>query len=93
MRTRARVDGNHLAIAEALIQAGCTVQSLANLGRGCPDLLVGFRQQNILMEIKNGKRKPSARQLTDQEASWHGRWRGQVIVVESVEEALKVIGL
>lgn len=93
MRSRGRVDDNHNAIVDALRDAGCTVQSLGNIGKGCPDLLVGFRQQNFVLEVKNGSLSPSRRELTDREAEWHGWWRGQVQVVESVEEALKAIGL
>lgn len=35
-------------IAEALRRAGCTVQSLAALGNGAPDLLVGIDGRNLL---------------------------------------------
>ena len=38
---RAKVDANQKVIVEALRAAGCFVQSLAGVGKGCPDLLVG----------------------------------------------------
>lgn len=93
MRLRGRVDDNHQQIVEFLRERGCTLQSLANIGKGCPDLLVGFRQQNILMEVKNGLLRPSRRVLTDEEAWWHGWWRGQVAVVESEEDVVRVLEL
>lgn len=93
MRQRARVDRNHGEIVEALRSAGCTVQSIAAVGRGCPDLLVGFRHQNFLFEIKDGSVRPSKRRLTGPEAEWHIWWSGQVSVIESVEQALEAIGL
>ena len=91
MRKRARVDGNHAELVQALRQAGCTVQSLAALGEGTPDLLVGADGRNLLLEVKNGSKAPSKRRLTPDEAAWHGQWRGQVAVVATVDEALAVV--
>lgn len=92
MRTRARTDGNHAAIVAALRAAGCTVQSLASLGAGAPDLLVGIAGRNLLVEVKDGGKPPSKRRLTPDEATWHDAWRGQVAVVATIAEALAVIG-
>lgn len=59
-----------------------------NVGSGCPDLLVGFRGINYLLEVKaNDKKK-----LTDDQLIWHGEWNGVVFVVHSVDQALRVIG-
>lgn len=43
MRKYGRTDSNHAEIAAALRKAGASVVSLASVGNGCPDLLVGFR--------------------------------------------------
>lgn len=94
MRHRARIDDNQTAIVSALRQAGATVQSLATIGNGCPDLVVGYQGRNVLLEIKDELQPPSKRKLTPQEVTWHDNWRGQVVVVESVEQALiAVIGI
>ena len=90
-RTAARIDENQPEIVKALRQVGCTVQSLAGVGNGCPDLLVGFRGQNMLMEVKDGDKKPSARKLTDDQEEWHNDWFGSVFVVESVPEAMIIL--
>ena len=71
MRTRGRVDENQAAIVRALRQIGASVQSLADIGDGCPDLLVGFRNRIALMEIKDGNQPPSKRRLTEDEQNWH----------------------
>ncbi len=92
MRMRARVDGNQTEIVRALRAVGATVQSLASVGKGCPDLLVGFRGQNYALEIKDGNKPPSARKLTPDEKRWHDEWRGRVVVVESTDDALRTIG-
>ena len=91
MRRRARTDGNHSEIVAALRAAGCSVQSLAALGSGVPDLLVGVAGRNLLVEVKNGRKPPSKRRLSPDEIQWHQQWAGQVITVASIDEALAVI--
>lgn len=87
----ARVDANQRQIVAALRAIGATVQLLHTVGRGVPDLLVGFRGINYLLEIKDGAKPPSKRRLTPDERRWHELWRGQVAVVSSVDEALEAI--
>jgi hypothetical protein len=88
VRQRGKVDANQIEIVMALRKCGASVLSLSNLGFGCPDLLVGKDGRNWLMEIKDGSRKPSERRLTTDERFFHAAWRGQICVVETVEEAL-----
>ncbi len=94
MRRAANVDGNHTRIVEALRKAGCTVQSLAQLGDGCPDLLVGVARRTFLLEVKDPAKPPSARMLNELQQRWHRLWRGlPVSVVHTPEEALEAVGL
>lgn len=93
MRLKPRVDRNQQQIVSALRQVGCTVQSLAALGKGVPDLLVARGGRNMLLEVKDGEAPPSKRKLTDDEREWHVRWNAPVFVVNSVPEALKAVGL
>ena len=51
-RTAAKVDANQKEIVAALRRIGATVQCLHMVGHGCPDLLVGWHGENILMEVK-----------------------------------------
>lgn len=88
-----RIDANQVAIVAALRQVGATVQILSAVGKGCPDLAVGHRGTNYLFEIKDGDKVRSKRKLTPDEQAWHDEWRGQVCVVESVEDALSQIGV
>lgn len=91
MRRAARTDRNQIEIVDALRAVGCSVQTLAAIGEGCPDLLVGIGHSNLLMEIKDGARVPSARRLTLDQCKWHIEWRGQVAVINSVDEALVLV--
>lgn len=90
MRRNGRIDSNQPMIVKALRDAGASVLILSNMGHGCPDLLVGKDGRNVLMEIKDPTRKPSERKLTDDERVFHTLWRGNVFVVETVEEALRM---
>lgn len=88
-----RADQNQPVIVQALRAVGASVQLLHAVGKGCPDVLVGFRGANYLLEIKNPAQKPSARCLTPDEKQWHLTWLGQKAVVETPDEALAAIGI
>jgi Holliday junction resolvase len=92
-RKYAKIDANQTEIVKALRQAGCSVQSLAGVGNGCPDLLVARNGLMWLMEVKDGSKCPSARKLTDDEIAWRQRWNATVHVVEGVEDALAMVSL
>lgn len=92
MRRASRTDANQAEIVAALRGVGASVHPLHMVGDGCPDLLVGLRNVNYLIEVKDGSKPPSARQLTPDQREWHGAWRGNVAVVKSVEEALTLVG-
>lgn len=91
MRRRARVDDNHAEIVSALRQVGCHVQSLAAIGKGCPDLLVGYGGKWRVLEVKDGAKVQSARRLTQDEIDWiiAVKNRAPVHVVETVEDAIR----
>ena len=91
MRRAANLDSNHTRIVLALRAIGASVQSLASLGGGVPDLLVGYHGKNVLLELKDGSKPPSARALTVDESKWHANWGGQVAIVTTPEEAQRVV--
>jgi Holliday junction resolvase len=94
MRRAAKIDANQTQVVEALRAAGATVQSLAAVGQGVPDLLVGFQSKTLLMEVKDGRKPPSARQLTEDQLKWHGAWRGgPVVIVDGPDAALRMLGV
>ena len=91
MRRTARVDENQGLIVKALRACGATVRIITQ-GDGIPDLLVGYRGHTILMEVKDGNKPPSARQLTTAEQIFFDQWTGgKLFIVNSVEEALDVL--
>lgn len=94
MRRAARTDANQQAVVDILRQVGATVHSLASMGGGCPDLLVGYRGWTYLMEVKDGSKTPSETKLTPDQVIWHEEWTGgSLYIVYSPEDALKRIGV
>jgi len=92
MRTAARTDKNHAEVVAALRKVGASVQSLASIGKGCPDLLVGYHGILYLMEVKDGTNVPSKQLLTDDQKKWHEAWTGSpVYVVRSIDQALRIL--
>lgn len=91
VRRAARTDANQSEIVTALRKMGCTVLCLHTVGKGCPDILVGYNGRNFLLEIKDGSKPPSARKLTSDEAVFFETWKGQAVVVNSVDEALELV--
>lgn len=87
MRRAAKVDANQEQVVSALRAAGATVQSLAAVGKGCPDVLAAFRGAMYLLEIKDGKGKPNELQKR-----WHISWNAPVHVVYGPDDALRAIG-
>lgn len=93
MRRAARTDGNQADIVDDLRELGFSVQILASVGEGCPDLLVGAYGQNHLFEVKDPTKPKRDQMLTKDQAKWHGAWNGRVVVIKSFEDAMMEIGV
>ena len=89
---RRATDANQTAVMAALRAMGASVQTLHTVGSGVPDLLVGFRGQTLLIEVKDGSKPPSARTLTPDQVEWHRDWRGsKVYVITDVTGAIDAL--
>lgn len=86
-----RIDSNQRIIVRDLRNMGYTVCVLSDVGKGCPDIVVGIENRNFLFEIKDGSRPPSKQALTTFEQQWHAQWRGQVDIIRSAKEAADII--
>ncbi len=93
MRRAARIDENQPDIVAALRAVGASVQPLHAVGKGCPDLLVAHRMVNYVIEIKNPDKPVRDRRLKPDQITWHDAWRAPVHIVETVADALRVIGM
>lgn len=91
MRRANRRDANEREIVDALERCGLFVRRLDG---GPVDLLVGWRGETWLLEVKDGHKPPGARPLTDDEADFFRLWPGaRPAVVRSIVEAFCVVGL
>jgi hypothetical protein len=86
MRYAARKDENEAAIVQALRDAGAYVWII-----GLPvDLLVGFKNRTLLMEVKTDSKKS----LTGLQRTFFEKWTGGTLCrVDSPEAALRMIGV
>ena len=88
MRRAAKVDANQKQIVAALRQLGASVAITSTTGQGFPDICCGFRGRNVLFEIKDGSKPPSARKLTPDQIDFHAAWKGEIAVITSATEAV-----
>ena len=84
MRRAARIDANQEAVVIALRAAGAYVWII-----GLPvDLLVGYKNHTMLMEIKTGPKK----HLTALQQEFFAKWMGGTLVrVDGPEAALAAL--
>ena len=90
MRWDAKADENQREIVLAIRQIGGQVQSLHRVGQGVPDLLVAYRGQWYVIEVKaNGGT------LTEKEEDWHARFGhlAPIMVVTSWAEVIDALML
>ena len=86
-----RTDANQTEIVKTFRSLGASVLILSSVGKGCPDLMVGIFGRNFLVEVKDGKKPPSGRKLTEHEQLFFDGWKGQVCVVKSPDEAISLL--
>lgn len=88
---RARVDSNQKEIVAAFRKFGCSVLHLHTVGGGCPDIAVGKHFKTLLVEIKDGSKPKSGRELTPDEKKFHSEWQGGIYIVESLGDVIDLV--
>lgn len=83
MRRAAKRDVNEPEIVTALERVGAMV-----LRQTHPDLVVGFRGANFLLEVKGTR----PQRLQPEQIRLRASWPGQYTIVASVDDALRAIG-
>jgi len=97
--SRYSVDSNSAEIVSVLHDAHMTVAHLDMIGGGVPDKVVGGImpcpcgsgrrvRQNKLVELKTPTGK-----LRSAQKDFHQWWKGEIVVVRSIDDALRMIGL
>lgn len=91
MRRAAKTDANHQEVVAAFRKFGCSVLPLHTVGGGCPDIAVGKNKKTVLVEIKDGGKPKSARELTKDERSFHDKWLGSLFIVEGIDDVIALV--
>jgi hypothetical protein len=89
-----KVDANQAQIVAAFRCLGWLVHDMSGTGGGFPDLMIGklgpdgkVRPETLrLVEVKDGKKPPSARELTPPQVKFHSVW--PVVRVMSVDDVI-----
>lgn len=84
----AKVDLNQSEIVDALRKVGVSVQSLASIGKGCPDLVAAKGAMTWMIEVKGPKGT-----LTPDQVKFIDAWAGHVHIVRTVDDALQLVGV
>lgn len=91
-----RKDANHGDVRDLLLKRGWSVLDLASHGVSV-DFAIGKRSGSrgwaCLLEVKDGSKPPSKRQLTEKEKDLRDNWEGPYIVAESPQEAVALAEL
>jgi Holliday junction resolvase len=82
-----RIDENQHDIVRALRRIGCSVYITSGLGHDFPDLVVGFRGANYLVECKRSEKA----RLTQGQKRFFDHWLGQVTRINSVDDAIRFV--
>jgi len=88
MKRAAKVDINQKEIVAYLRKIGASVAVMSAVGQGFPDLVVGWRGRNYMIEVKQAKGK-----LTEDQYTFAGHWKGQIAVVRCVNDACDLLGI
>ena len=90
-RRAARTDENQRSIVAGLRRAGASVAVTSIVGKGFPDLVVGAYGGTSLIELKNPSKPKCDRKLTEDQAEFRQSWKGRIITVETLQQALDEI--
>jgi Holliday junction resolvase len=86
MRRAAKIDANQTDLVEAFRRLGCSVLSLAAVGKGVPDLLVAIKGITWLVEVK----MPKGKETPDQ-VEFAANWQGCRAIVRDVAGVATVV--
>ena len=88
MRRAAKVDANQSEIVRGLqaMFGPDAVFDCSGVGHGFPDIMVGVRGVNILVELKTDRGR-----LTHDQVYFHREWLGQVVVAHTLDDVLREI--
>jgi Holliday junction resolvase len=88
-----KVDENHKIIVQRFRELGASVFDASGVGRGFPDILVGFNNQTALVEIKSGEKKKFTEPQLKFMAEWKGSSVSRINDVQGAERLINILKL
>lgn len=85
----ARVDANQPEIVKAFRRLGWYVLIISQL-KNCCDIIVSKNGRTIAVEIKDGDNPPSQQKLTKGEIKFKSEWKGEYMLITSVNDVLSI---
>ena len=83
-----KVDLNHTDVVKTLRSLGASVFDASKVGKGFPDIVVGYKNNTILVEIKSGENK----KFTPTQLKFMSEWKGSSIIrINDIDGAIRLI--
>lgn len=82
-----RVDANLAEVVAAIRATGCSVWLIND----AVDIGIGYGGICLLAEVKDGRKKPSARKLTPAQVKFRQTWTGGIRLITSVDDAMAAV--
>lgn len=81
-------DANHAALRTLWRSVGGSWLDITPTNGGEPDALVGFRGQDVLVELKRPDLSASRQRPRQNQLDWHRSWKGRPVAVVTCFEDL-----
>lgn len=88
-RRAAKTDDNQKEVVSLFRKLGWYVLIVSQL-KNCCDIIVSKNGFTLAVEIKDGKKPPSARKLSEGEQRFKDEWLGEWRLVENDDDVLKL---
>lgn len=84
----ANTDKNQRSIVKHFRDLGASVTHLHSVGKGVPDLIVGYNGVNYMVEVKSSRGT-----LNKMQVDYFNNWNGQICVIRTNKEVEELLGL
>ena len=88
-RRAAKVDDNQADVVKLFRKLGWTVLIISQL-KNCCDIIISKSGRTVAVEIKDGKKPPSQRKLSDGEIKFRDNWQGEYAIIETQEDVINL---
>jgi Holliday junction resolvase len=88
-RRAAKTDDNQAEVVALFRKLGWYVLIVSQL-KNCCDIIVSKNGRTVAIEIKDGKKPPSARKLSEGEQKFRAEWQGEYALVETADDVIGV---